>query len=237
MASFEKQESYIYCTLLPFQCSTMTAEAMLLFPGRRPLSLPPSESVVAKVGITKTPAERLCNIFNAFEIFGEPQPLLRSLSRNDDPQTAVEKAKSVNEIIFIEKVHTPGNAEHDIRDTLQTRQSKLPQEFLDSFAASLPQEKKGYLDIVGMTEWIMIKHNLAILFQQKFRGGGILFDLGLLLGKVYVPNGEQLSREVSRFCGTYCKVHKAPSLPMSGLGLHLPTIVIEFKATNFWYNF
>ena len=233
-----EQPSYIYCILLPFRCSTITAEAtMLLSTGRQLLnsaSLPPSESVVAKVGITANPAERLCDIFNTFEQFGEPQPLLRHLSRSDDPQTTIAKAKSMDEVIFIEKVHTPGNAEHDIRDALQAGQPKLPQKFFTSFADCLPKEKMGYLDVVGMTEWIMMKQELAIRFlQQKFRKSGI-FELGLLTLKV--PAGDHLFREVNHFCSQYFKIHKFPSPAMSGLHpLMIPTIFIEFKATNFAY--
>ena len=85
-------ESYIYCILLPFHCQ---CTSMLL------LLSPVPESVVAKVEITRNPAERLYGIFNAFEQFGEPQPLLRSLSRSDDPQSAV---RIFDDIIFMEKI-------------------------------------------------------------------------------------------------------------------------------------
>ena len=209
----------------------MTLDAVL-----RPGALPPPQSVwVAKVGITENPAERLCDIFNAFQEFGKPQPLLRSLSRNDNPQTAVAKAKSMNGIIFIEKVHTPRNAERDIRVILEAGDLRLPQEFFDSFAASVPQEKKGYLDVVGMTEWIMMKNGLADMLQQKFRGGGI-YELGLFPGKV--PNGEELTHAVNEFCG---KCHKIASSrgptreSLMGAGGPPPPLVITFIATNFTY--
>ena len=216
----------------------MTLEVMLRPAGQL---LPPPQSVVAKVGITENPAERLYDIFNAFQEFGEPQPLLRSLSKSqsDDPHTAVTKAKkSMNEIIFIEKAHTPGNAEHDIRAILQAGQPKLPQKFLDSFATSVPKEKKGYLDVVGMTEWIMMKNELAGMLQQKFRGGGI-YELGLL-GEL--PNGEELTRAVHEFCG---KCHQIASsrgptrgsfIMATGAGGSPPPLVITFKATNFTYT-
>ena len=232
MASYEQHESYIYCILLPFQCTSMTIDAMLFPLSQPPVSLPPPESVVAKVGITKNPAERLCDIFNAFEVFGELQPLLRSLSRSDNPQTAVAKAKSMNEIIFIEKLLTPGNAEHDIRATLQAGQPELPQEFFDKFIASIPQEKKGYLDVVGMTEWLMVKTDLAGMLQRKFRGGGI-FELGLV---GLVPNGEQLTCAVNKVCNNYYKIPKAPTQASIIMGGQRLPLVIEFKATKFKYQ-
>ena len=91
------QEVYIYCIRLPFQCSSQGPSYLnSILEGQPP---PPPESVVAKVGITKNPAERLCNIYTAFQEFGEPQPLLATLSPSDDPQTAIEKAKLIGDII------------------------------------------------------------------------------------------------------------------------------------------
>ena len=138
MATPVQQESaYIYCILLPFQCTPATVVLdRMLRPGRH-LSPPQSVCRVAKVGITtRNPADRLYEIFSAFEKLGEPQPqslLLRILSevRYSDPQTAVTilKTKMINEIIFIESVHTPESAEKDICTKLQTGEYNLPQEF------------------------------------------------------------------------------------------------------------
>ena len=223
----------LYPATLSVYLSTVTPDAILR-PGRQ--LLPPRQSVwVAKVGITENPAERLYDIFNAFQEFGESQPLLGRLSRSDDPQTAVAKAKSMNEIILIEKVHTSGNAEHDIRAILQLQagQPKLPQGFFDSFAASVPKEKKSYLEVVGMTEWILMKDGLIGMLQQKFHGGGI-HDLGFF-GKV--PNGEELTHAVNDFCDKYCKIasSRGPTRD-SFIGGPRPPLVITFKATKFTYN-
>jgi hypothetical protein len=189
--------------------------------------------VLAKVGITAKPAERLYDIFEVFETLGEPQPLLRSLSRGDDPQTAVIKAKSINEIIFIEKVHIPGTAEKDIRTILQIGQPNLPQDFFPLFAAQVPKEKKGYLDVVGKTEWIIMesRHNgLADLLQWNFRAGSGIHKELRSLGRV--PNGEELTGAVNKFCQKYHQLS-------SGIGPNGPPLplVITFKATMFTISY
>lgn len=234
MASYKQQESYIYCIQLPFRCTSMTLDAMLR-PGKH--LLPPPQSVwVAKVGITINPAERLYDIFNAFQELGEPQPLLRSLSRSDDAKTAITKAKSMNEIVFIEKVHdhAPENAEHNIRAILQIGDPKLTKEFFVSFEASVPREKKVYLDGLGMKrpEWITMSANLAGMLQKKFRGGGI-YEFGI----VKVPNGEELTRAVKDFCDKYFQIasSKGPTRDsfIIAMGGPRPPLKIEFNATSF----
>jgi hypothetical protein len=191
---------------------------------------------VAKVGITENPAERLYDIFKAFENLGEPQPLLTSLSRDDDPQTAVAKAKLIDKIIFIEKVHTPGTAEKDIRTILQIGQPNLPQDFFPLFAAQVPKEKKGYLDVVGKTEWIMMKNGLVSILQQKFRGGGIYESSRrrFLGGVRTIPSGVELTCAVTNERHQFAS-SRGPTLAMAS-GCPSP-LVITFKATNFKYNF
>ena len=141
----------------------------------------------------------------------------------------------MNQIIFVEKVHTPGNAEHDIRAILQAGQPELPQEFFDSFATSVHQTKRSYLDVVGMTEWIVTQKGLADDFQKKFRHGDIC-ESGLL-SSIMVHSGEQLTRAVNNSCKIYNKIYKSPTQALSlALGRRHPPIVIEFKATNFKYT-
>ena len=234
MAQGESDSSYIYCILLPFQytCNSKT----VMFPKWSDPEPPKSKSVVAKVGITKNPSERLYDIYNAFEQFGEPQPLLRQLARSDDPQTAIAKAKLMDEIIFIEEVHTPENAEHDIRDALQAGQPKLPQElFFTSFAAYVPKEKMGYLDVVGKTEWIMMKNKLADKLKEQFRSVGTVCIRNIgLLGYV-VPDGKQLTRDMNHKLDIIYKIFRNLRPNSYHADRYLP-IMIEFKATNFKYT-
>ena len=238
MATPVQQESaYIYCILLPFQCTPATvALDEVLRPGRH-LSPPHSVCRVAKVGITKkkNPAERLYDIFSAFEKLGEPLPqsLLRTLSQAQyvDPQTAIAKTKMIDEIIFIESVHTPGSAEKDIRTILQTGEYNLSQEFFIAFEAKVPKEKKGYLDVIGVTEWIMMKNGLASMLQQKFRApGGGIYELRLF----WIPSGEQLTHAVNEFCGRIASSRGSARAAMA-MGGPRPPLVIKFKATNFTY--
>ena len=118
------QVEYIYCIFLPFQCTPKgISYHMNILHGQPQPACPPSESLVAKVGITTNPAQRLCEIYTVFQEFGEPQPILDILnSSSDNPQTVITKAcdrqKPIDNIIFIEKVHNPGKAEHDIREMI-----------------------------------------------------------------------------------------------------------------------
>ena len=192
---------------------------------------------MAKVGITENPAERLYKIFNAFENLGETQPLLKTLSLYDDPQTAVAKAKKINEIIFIESVHTPGSAEKNIRTILQIGQPTLPQDFFTSFEAKVPQEKKDYLDVVGKTEWIIMESGLASMLQKKFRGLGGIYESRLLFG---IPSGEQLTLAVNKFFEQCSRVASGrgptrAAMVMAMSGGSRPPLRITFEAINFTY--
>ena len=229
-----KQEEYIYCIWLPFQCTSQGPSYWDSVVRRLPP--PPPESFVAKVGITKNPAKRLCDIYTAFQEFGEPrvQPLLSTLSPSDDPQTAVMKAKSIDDVIFIEKVHNPGNAEKDIRTNIIVKttvihlgQPELTEEFRELFRAKVPQVKKYYLETVGITEWIIISNQLAKNLQKRFREGGIW-------QQHQIPSGEELASTLSAFCRQY-SLGKAPSrdrIILGRAGKRLP-LLIEFKALEF----
>ena len=225
------QEEYIYCIWLPFQCTSQGPSYQLdsVLWGLPP---PSPESVVAKVGITKNPAERLCDIYTAFQEFGEPQPLLSILSRSDDPQTAIMKAKSIDNIVFIEKVRNPGNAEKDIRTNIvkttviDLGQPQLTEDFRELFKAKVPQAKKCYLENVGITEWIIISTPLAKNLQKRFREGAIWQQRR-------VPSGEELTSTLGAFCREY--FGKAPSrdrIILGRDGKQLP-LLFKFKALEF----
>ena len=89
------------------------------------------------------------------------------------------KAKSIDDVIFIEKVRNPGNAEKDIRTNIvkttviHLGQPELTEEFRELFRAKVPQTRKYYLETVGITEWIIISNPLANNLQKRFREGGI----------------------------------------------------------------
>ena len=207
-----EEREYIYCIVLPFQPSSPSV-------------------VVAKVGITKNPAERFYDIFHAFEVFGEPQPLLKKLPEDDNP---TEWAKSIDEIIFIHEVRNPGTAEKDIRTQLIQKsvihfyQPELKSDFRDSFTAKVPKEKKDYLKSVGMTEWIILDHSLAMSLQKIFRAGRIC-QLRC------VPSGIELSRALKDCCFQVSRGKVPTSLGMiiaGGVDQGLP-LWFEFKALEF----
>ena len=71
MAMATQEEYYMYCIWLPFQCTSQGPSYFSsILQGRSP---PPLERMVAKVGITKNPAERLYDIYTVFQEFGEPR--------------------------------------------------------------------------------------------------------------------------------------------------------------------
>ena len=239
MASFREQE-YIYSIMLPFQCTSRGPSK--LDTDLKGLPPPPSESVVAKVGITKNreglgPAVRLREIFNAFQEFGEQQPMLDSLSTSDDPQAVIATAKAIDNIIFIEGVQNQGTAEKDIRDKLvQTTvmhlgQPQITEEFRKSFEDKVPPEKKDYLKKVGMTEWIILSSSLAWNLRERFRRGGICQSWGR------VPSGEELTRALYDCCHEF-SFGKAPSqdrLILGGSGKCLP-LLFEFTPLRFSFT-
>ena len=220
MARSGKRE-YIYCILLPFQFT----------PGVLIRGLWPS--VVAKVGITTNPAERFYNIFHAFEEFGEPQSLLERLSRISESDNPIEWAKSINDIVFIEEVQYPGTAEEDIRTELvrtsvwQFKQPELKKDFLDSFTAKVPEEKRDYLRAIGMTEWIILHRSLARNLQEKFRRGRIWQPRR-------VPSGVELTRALKECCYQSSRgiVGSEEMIIAGGVGKGLP-LFFEFKALKF----
>ena len=243
------QEEYIYCILLPFQCTSQGPSYYLNsgLLGQHPSPQPP-ESFVAKVGITRNPAKRLSDIYTAFQEFGESGPLFRlrnsTLSSSDDFQTVIQKAKLIADIIFIEKVHSLGNTEKDIRtkivqtSVIQLGQPELTDEFRESFKAVVPEAKKHYLDDVGITEWIIISNPLAMNLQKQFRKGGICPLQYSIPGSVYVPSGKELTKSLSDHCHMIA-ARTAPTqdrLIMARSNKRLP-LLIEFGALKFRHQF
>lgn len=185
------------------------------------------------MGITENPAGRFYDIFHAFEEFGQPRPLLKNLPESG--VNPVEWAKSIDDVIFIHEVRDPGTAEENIRTQLvrtsvaEFYQPELESDFLDSFAAKVPKEKKDYLKSIGKTEWIILDHSLAMHLQGKFRRGEI-WPVGR------APSGVELSR-VLRDCCVQFSRGKAPSRDMllaGGVNQGLLVVVsFEFEALKF----
>ena len=234
------EQMYVYCIVLPFTCTAVRTDledTLTVSAGRRrPVPRqPPPESFVVRVGITNDPAELLCGVFGVFRELGETKPLLGWLSRNDDPETAVAKAKSINNVIFIEKVQNPGNVDQDIRATLHMCDPSLMKSFTDSFAASIPEEKKSCLDVLNIPEWIVMNIELAFMLREKFRDDGI-FRPGLL--QKSPPSGVQLTRVMNDICKPVCTGTSIRALTRRGIviGGARPLLVILFDGTKFSFG-
>ena len=216
MASSGKPE-YIYCIVLPFQFTPGTS-----FESPRP-------SVVAKVGITTNPAERFYDIFHAFEEFGERLPLLENLSHVSHYDNPIEWAKSIDDIFYIEEVQNPGTAEKDIRTQLvstsvvQFYQPVLRNDFLDSFTAKVPEEKRHYLRAVGRTEWIILNRSLAMNLQERFCKGRIWHS------------GVELTQALKECCLQFSrgKISVSPEMVIAGIVDQGLPLFFEFKALKF----
>lgn len=119
-------------------------------------------------------ASRLHDVVGVFsrDLEIPKEDLIGDISLDDAPENALRKAKSIDNIVFIVKVHDIGTAESDVRDVMGTT---LEADFIKSFTTHIEGKE---LNSDGMTEWILTEARLVEYLRWKFR-----YDQLVNLGK------------------------------------------------------
>ena len=238
--SFAMEPSwYIYCIRLPLPCKKKSSvpQSLASFPGLS-FEEPENEATrheIVKVGISQNPARRLHEIMDVFQELGMKQPLLKDLRSTDSPEEAIQKAKSIDNIVFLVKVtgtqQDVETAERDIR----TFGTSLGQDFIDSFTDHVCHEKKNNLRNFGMTEWILAHSGLVSTLWWKFRSSQLYSKpfsqqnlLEHLSGKLQPPTGKEFCKKIRAHCLSYaCGTLMVPP----------DSVIISFQPMKFYYTF
>ena len=202
--------------------------------------------VVVKVGISKDPARRLHEIFDVFEELGvQKQMYLGDISQTDTPEVCIRKAKSLDSIVFIQKVQDIGTAEGDVRNCLGR---SLGEDFIKRFTS----HRGRSLNSDGMTEWIVAEYGLVVDLQGKFRFGQLYtrWRKNLseqLTGQLRTPSGNEFFRQFFAHCLTYFASKGSARRQFEDRGEALMShpssyrpqsqnVIIKFEPTNFLYE-
>ena len=166
------QVTYIYCLKLPgFQCQIEANPVPHpdLYPPSIGVPKPPHYTMV-KVGISTEPATRLYNIMRGFEGFGASHKgtQFQHIQEGDSPDDTLEKGKFEENIVFIKKCTQLGDAERNIRKLIGHPEFNN-EAFQEKFKKSLSGDRQGYIDQVGMTEWVLVPTELTNLIQGDYR--------------------------------------------------------------------
>ena len=108
------------------------------------------------------------NIMRGLKGFGasEEETKFASLKEEDSLDDTFTKGKREDNIIFFKKCCSIGEAEKKIRQLIGV---DLGESFRRQFKEQLGRDKQGYVDEVGMTEWVLIRTSLMKSIQQEFR--------------------------------------------------------------------
>ena len=191
--------------------------------------------VVVKVGISKDPARRLHEIFDVFEKLDgvQTQMYLGDISPTDSPEVCIRKAKSLDSIVFIQKVQDIGTAEGDVRMWLGR---PLGEDFIDKFTSHVTGLS---LSRDGMTEWIVADYELVIDLRNKFCRGQLyradsytqavntLAEVATGQPFIYTARGNVFFHQ---FCAHCFQNFRRYSRPRSEV------VVIQFEPTKFRYE-
>ena len=213
----QPEVNYIYCIQLPdFECTS---------------NLQAPEYNVLKVGHSKNPAHRICEIMGAFEQLEAKDTKFLELSNGDPPDTAVENSRKEPKVVFIRKCRANDEAE------IEAVEAKIRQHIGHScvpdsqqLKSQIDTGKQKYLEKIGMTEWILMSTGLVECIKKQFQGNWITHSIYETEKILYglPPTGEQFYQQLSQILGNYDREQQNKHQEVH-------QVQIKFKPTGFHY--
>jgi hypothetical protein len=147
---------------------------------------------------------------------------------DDSRMLILQKVRSCDPVIFLEKVRDIGTAEGDIRKAFGI---PLGQGFVDKFLESIDEEqKKRFKADSGMTEWVVMDAQFAAHLQRMFHSQFFPSDiLNILPWPRGTPSGEEIHRQL------FSQGHNYYSQRIGSISLP-PEFHISFPPTKFSYT-